>query len=53
MNDHERPPDRPGAEEHPGELPFACPVCGTTHWPEEPVLCRACGEPALRGGWAP
>jgi hypothetical protein len=30
-----------------------CPICGTPHTFDEPVLCRACGEPVLLWGWAP
>jgi hypothetical protein len=35
----------PHVDEPIRDLPVACQVCGTTHWPEEPVLCRVCGEP--------
>ncbi len=43
----------PLLDDRPDELPVTCPICGTTHWPEDPVLCRTCGEPVLLGGWAP
>jgi len=44
-----------GAEERrdDGEVRERCPVCGADRGPDDPILCRACGEPVLRGGWAP
>lgn len=33
--------------------PPACPVCGADRTADDEVLCRVCGEPVLRGGWAP
>jgi hypothetical protein len=33
--------------------PLTCQLCGAIQDSPEGVLCAACGEPVLRGGWAP
>ncbi|MBI4635509.1 MAG: hypothetical protein HY727_04080 [Candidatus Rokubacteria bacterium] len=54
MTDAKRLPEAPaGVEETPVDLPQTCQICGATHWPDEPILCRICGEPVLVWGWAP
>jgi hypothetical protein len=30
-----------------------CDVCGTERGPEDPILCRVCGEPVLGEEWTP
>jgi phenylacetate-CoA ligase len=42
-------PPPPGAEPTVG----ACPLCGATPVAPDPAVCEGCGEPVLRGGWAP
>lgn len=37
------PPSPPGGR---------CQICGTPHQATESILCRVCGEPVLRWGWA-
>ena len=43
---------RPPAEV-PAEPPARCQVCGAVRKPEDPILCRVCGEPVIVWGWAP
>lgn len=31
----------------------ACQICGAPQGPDDPILCRVCGEPVLVRGWAP
>jgi len=51
MKDHDR---QTAVETEPGAGPEArCQVCGAPHERSDAILCRACGEPVLLGGWAP
>ena len=51
MREDDRDPRTPTTP--PPPPPGRCPVCGTAHAAEEPILCRVCGEPVLLWGWAP
>ena len=37
----------------PAEPPARCQVCGAVARPQDPILCRVCGEPVIVWGWAP
>lgn len=32
--------------------PGRCQICGAAQEAADSILCRVCGEPVLRGGWA-
>ena len=37
----------------PAEPQATCQVCGAARKPQDPILCRVCGEPVIVWGWAP
>ena len=40
-------------KETPEIITARCQICGARHDEVDPILCRVCGEPVLRDGWAP
>lgn len=53
MPDTDREPPAPAAAVVDPTPEVRCQLCGAVPGAPEIARCPACGEPVLRGGWAP
>lgn len=53
MSERDRERETTIVETPPAEPEGRCQICGARHEASDPILCRVCGEPVLRWGWAP